>query len=95
VLLALPAVSGNTEFDTESKWLYIVLQYINDETGEKFTSRHRKVGADWDEPYFFFPSTISLGSLRKRAIIIVAKTGAELALLPATFTEGERIRILA
>jgi hypothetical protein len=94
-LLAFSEVSTNSNFDAESKWSFLIVQYIHDASGQKLTSRHRKVGADWDDPYFFFPTTIHTGSFRKRAVIIVAKTGDELVLLPGNFGDGERITIVS
>lgn len=91
-LLEFPEVSGNPLFDTETEWRYIVVTYRNDITAEIFNLVHRKIGPNWD-CRFFFPGSIAVGSLRKRAVIVKAKTGEELILHPAEFNDGERVRI--
>lgn len=93
VLLAISTVSNSEPHDAEAKWRYLLVQYINRQTNEIFNIVHRKVGANWDGK-FFFPGTIELGSLAKRSVIIVAKTGPQLILLPTEFTVSENIHII-
>lgn len=89
-LLDLAVVNTNTSFDAQSKWRYLVLQYINRSSGQTITVRlsYNDVDDVWSGPAEFL-STSTLGTWEKRSIIIHAHTGLELVLTPTDIVGGD------
>lgn len=89
-LLAYVEVSGNTNFDAEAKWRYIIAQYLHRDSGQIFNIIHRDAGALW-VGVLTFTTNSALGIWDKRSMIIHALTGVELILLPTRFFDGESL----
>lgn len=89
-LLAYTEVSSDTDFDAESKWRYIVVQYLHRETGQIRNIHHRKNGAVW-EGYFIMLANSAQGYWDKRSILIRALNEAELILHPTRFLDEETL----
>lgn len=91
-VLAIAEVSGNPLFDDADKWDYVVVQYLHDDSYTVLNIIHKLNGANFLGELAFFASSVQ-GSYRKRSIILRAKTGEELILLPTNFDDSDRIVI--
>lgn len=89
-LLAYSEVSGNASFDAESKWRYLIVQYLHRISGQIRNVRHRKVGGVW-VGYLVLDAVSATGYWDHRSTIIRANNGAELILLPTRFLSGESL----
>lgn len=91
-VLGYGAVSGNPEFAAETSWRYVVAQYKHNASGELKNIIIRKVSGNWDG-IIKFTGAAPLGTWTKRSLMLKANDGAELILLPTTFTPSENLTL--
>lgn len=93
-LLAYTELSSNTSFDAEAKWRYIIVQYLQKESGQIRNVYHRKNGAVWNGN-LTFASNSAIGRWGKRGMIIRSVNDNELVLPPTRFYDGEGLVVVA
>lgn len=90
-LLALPAVSGDSNFNAESKWSKILVKYEH-ANGQNIFLTHVKEGTAWKASGVFLEES-NLGTWEKKSVVLIDFMNDKLVIDRTTIGAGEDVTV--